>query len=111
MVLGGLGTRSTELYDLSILRIRLGLLFFLEPWRDIKLNYLGHNILLIGERAHFYKPRDHGIGEIEEAKLAIPDPQRKLFPGLGEKPPSVCIIGAADVQPAHLVLKSGTLQS
>src|SRR6476646_8901162 len=70
IVSGRLGTRSTELYDLSILRIRLGLLFFLEPWRDIKLNYLGHNILLIGERAHFYKPHDHCIGEIEEAKLA-----------------------------------------
>ena len=31
IVLGRLGTRSTELYDLSILRIWLGLLFFLEP--------------------------------------------------------------------------------
>lgn len=31
MVLGGLGIGSTELYDLSFLRIWLGRLFFLEP--------------------------------------------------------------------------------
>ena len=51
MVLGGLGIRSTELYGLSFLRIWLGRLFFLESCRDIKLNYPGHNILLIVERA------------------------------------------------------------
>ena len=33
MVLGGLGIRSTELYDLSFLRIWLGRLFFLESCR------------------------------------------------------------------------------
>jgi hypothetical protein len=49
--LGGLGIRRTELYDLSFLRIWLGRLFFLESCRDIKLNYPGHNILLIVERA------------------------------------------------------------
>ena len=50
-VLGGLRIRRTELYDLSFLRFWHRDLFILKSLRNIKLNYLGHNILLILVRA------------------------------------------------------------
>jgi hypothetical protein len=65
-VLGGLRISRTELYDLSLLRFWHGRLFILEFQRDIKLNYLGHNILLILVRA-----RCEPIGKIR-AKTTPP---------------------------------------
>ena len=66
-------------------------------------------------RPHFHKPRDDGIGKIRRSvasgTVAVIGSQRKLFPGPDKEAPSVCIIDTADVQPAHLVLKSGALQS